>query len=140
MEILRRPINASYRIPDRFCVISMEFLSLSLRRSFFRHETIPYTHKNGVFGENSVTGQSWASPISKVDRESHIGQVVLRCKNGVQCVGVLSVNFKMFYLMWFVTHFTIGVTLLLLPSRVSLLVICIAQIMFEFINNILLVH
>ena len=33
MELLRRPISASDRIPDRFYVISMEFLSLSRRRS-----------------------------------------------------------------------------------------------------------
>ena len=33
MKLLRRPISASDRIPDRFCVISMEFLSLSRRRS-----------------------------------------------------------------------------------------------------------
>ena len=33
MKLLRRPISASDWIPDRFCVISMEFLSLSRRRS-----------------------------------------------------------------------------------------------------------
>ena len=33
MKLLRRPISASDRIPDRFYVISMEFLSLSRRRS-----------------------------------------------------------------------------------------------------------
>ena len=33
MKLLRRPISASGRIPDSFCVISMEFLSLS-RQTF----------------------------------------------------------------------------------------------------------
>ena len=33
MKLLRQPISASDRIPDRFCIISMEFLSLSHRRS-----------------------------------------------------------------------------------------------------------
>ena len=37
MKLLRRPITASERIPDRFCVISMEFLSLSRRRSSLRN-------------------------------------------------------------------------------------------------------
>ena len=37
MQLLRRPISASNRIPDRFCVISMEFMSLSRRRSFARN-------------------------------------------------------------------------------------------------------
>ena len=39
MKLLRRPISASDRIPDRFCVIGMEFLSLSRRRSSSRGET-----------------------------------------------------------------------------------------------------
>ena len=33
MYLLRRPISASDRIPDRFYVISIEFQSLSRRRS-----------------------------------------------------------------------------------------------------------
>ena len=37
MRLLRRPINASDRILDRFCVISMEFLSLSRKRSSSRN-------------------------------------------------------------------------------------------------------
>ena len=37
MKLLRRPISASDRIPDRFYVISMEFLSLSRRRSYARN-------------------------------------------------------------------------------------------------------
>ena len=49
-------------------------------------------------------------------------EVVLRCKNDV-CVGVLSVNFTMLYFVWFVLHFTVGFTRVLLSSRVSLLVI-----------------
>ena len=32
VKLLRRPISASDRIPDRFCVIGMDFLSLSRRR------------------------------------------------------------------------------------------------------------
>ena len=37
MKLLRRPISASVQIPDRFCLISMEFLSLSRRRSSSRN-------------------------------------------------------------------------------------------------------
>ena len=37
MRLLRRPISASDRILDRFCVISMEFLSLSRKRSSSRN-------------------------------------------------------------------------------------------------------
>ena len=37
MKLLRRPINASDRISDRFYVISIEFLSLSRRRSSARN-------------------------------------------------------------------------------------------------------
>ena len=37
MKLLRRPISASDRILDRFCVISMEFLSLSRKRSSSRN-------------------------------------------------------------------------------------------------------
>ena len=40
MYLLRRPISASYQIPDRFYVISMEFLSLSRRRSPARNVPI----------------------------------------------------------------------------------------------------
>ena len=37
MNLLCRPTGASNRLPDRFCVISMEFLSLSRRRSSSRN-------------------------------------------------------------------------------------------------------
>ena len=37
MKLLRRQISASDRIPDRFYVISMEFLSLKRRRSSSRN-------------------------------------------------------------------------------------------------------
>ena len=49
-------------------------------------------------------------------------EVVLRC-NMIQsdvCVVALSVNFTMLSFMRFVLHFTVGVTRLLLLSRVSL--------------------
>ena len=49
-------------------------------------------------------------------------EVVLRCKNDV-CVGAVPVNFTMLYVKWFVLHFTVGVTRLLLSSRVSLSVV-----------------
>ena len=39
MKLLRRPISASDRILDRFCVISMEFLSLS--RGRFSSRNVP---------------------------------------------------------------------------------------------------
>ena len=48
-------------------------------------------------------------------------EVVLRCKNDV-CVGALSVNLTKLYFVC-VLHFTVGVTRLLLASRLSLLVI-----------------
>ena len=41
MKLLRRPISASDRIPDRFYVISMEFLSLSRRIEVPPRETSP---------------------------------------------------------------------------------------------------
>ena len=37
MKLLRRPIGASDRIPDRFCVISMEFLSAVRRLQNYEH-------------------------------------------------------------------------------------------------------
>ena len=37
MNLLRRPISASDRIRDRFCVINLEFLSLNRRRSSSRN-------------------------------------------------------------------------------------------------------
>ena len=36
-------------------------------------------------------------------------EVVLRCRNDV-CVGAMSVNFTMPYFMWFVSHFTVGLS------------------------------
>ena len=45
MKLLRRPISASDRIPDRFYVISMEFLSLSRRRSSARN--VPSDEERG---------------------------------------------------------------------------------------------
>ena len=41
MKLLRRPISASDRIPDRFYVVSMEFLSLSRRIEVPPRETSP---------------------------------------------------------------------------------------------------
>ena len=48
-------------------------------------------------------------------------EVVLQCKNDV-CVGALSINFTKLYFVC-VLHCTVGVTRLLLASRLSLLVI-----------------
>ena len=45
MQLLRRPISASHRIPDRFYVISMEFLSLSRRR--FSAQNVPIGEERG---------------------------------------------------------------------------------------------
>ena len=45
MWLLRRPISASERILDRFYVISMEFPSLSRRRSFARN--VPIDEERG---------------------------------------------------------------------------------------------
>ena len=42
---------------------------------------------------------------------------VIQYKNNV-CVCALSVNFTVLYFMWFVLHFTVGVTGLLLSSCV----------------------
>ena len=47
-------------------------------------------------------------------------EVVLRSENDV-CVGALSVNFTILYFKWFVLHFPVGVTGLLLSSQVSAL-------------------
>ena len=57
MYLLRPPICASDRIPDRFYVISMEFQSLSRRRSFARN--VPSGEergKTGVFAGQSKSG------------------------------------------------------------------------------------
>ena len=48
--------------------------------------------------------------------------VAPRCKNDVS-FGAVSVNFTMLYVKWFVLHYTVGVTRLLLSSRVSLFVV-----------------
>ena len=48
--------------------------------------------------------------------------VAPRCKNDVS-FGAVSVNFTMLYVKWFVLHFTVDVTRLLLSSRVSLFVV-----------------
>ena len=48
--------------------------------------------------------------------------VAPRCKNDVS-FGAVSVNFTVLYVKWFVLHFTVGVTRLLLSSRVSLFVV-----------------
>ena len=45
MKLIRRPISASDRIPDRFYVISMDFLSLSRRRSSARN--VPSSEERG---------------------------------------------------------------------------------------------
>ena len=44
MRLLDRPISTSDQIPYRFCVISMEFLLLSRRRSSSRN--VPYGRPN----------------------------------------------------------------------------------------------
>ena len=56
MKLLRRPISASDQIPDRFYVISMEFLSLSRRRSSARN--VPSDEERGetdVFAGYQIT-------------------------------------------------------------------------------------
>ena len=51
-------------------------------------------------------------------------EVVVRCKNDViVCVSTFFVNFTMLNFMGLLLHFTVGVTRLLLSSRISLLVI-----------------
>ena len=45
MQLLGRPISASDRIPDRFYVISMDFLSLSRRR--FSPRNVPSGEERG---------------------------------------------------------------------------------------------
>ena len=57
MELLRRPISASDRNLDRFYLISMEFLSLSRRRSSARN--VPIAEERGetdVFAGYYFTG------------------------------------------------------------------------------------
>ena len=45
-------------------------------------------------------------------------EVVVRCKNDV-LVDALNVNFTMLHFMWFVSHFTVGVTRLFVVVIVS---------------------
>ena len=44
-------------------------------------------------------------------------KLFLRCKNDV-CVGALSVKVTMLYFIWFVSHFTVDVTRLLLSLAI----------------------
>ena len=53
-------------------------------------------------------------------------EVDLRCENDVQVDALTVVDFTMF--MWFVSHFSVGVTRSLLSSCVSLLVINLLSI------------
>ena len=64
MKLLRRPISASDRILDRFCVISVEFLSLGSRRSSSRNVTQrQWARRNICFSQarilDATTGQNF---------------------------------------------------------------------------------
>ena len=51
MYLLRRPISASDRIPDKFYVISMEFLSLSRRRPSARNVPSAKSEEKRMFSQ-----------------------------------------------------------------------------------------
>ena len=72
------------------------------------------------------------SVLESAPKQSEI-EVTVRCENECYdvCVGALSVNFTMLNFMWFVSHFTVDVTRLLLSSRFSLLVINLLTIFFN---------
>ena len=65
----------------------------------------------------------YSSVLESAAEQSEM-EVVVRCKNDViVCVSTLFVNFTMLNFMGLLLHFTVGVTRLLLSSRISLLVI-----------------
>ena len=54
MLLQRRPISASDQIPDRFYVISMEFLSLSRRRSSARTSSAAKSEEKRMFSQATM--------------------------------------------------------------------------------------
>ena len=59
MKLLHQPISASDWIPDRFCIISMEFLSLSRRRSSLRNVLQRRWTRRNVCRSQAIHVQSW---------------------------------------------------------------------------------
>ena len=59
MKLLHQPISASDRIPDRFCTISMEFLSLSRRCSSSRNVLQRRWTRRNVCHSQAIHVQSW---------------------------------------------------------------------------------
>ena len=53
-KLLHRPISAYDRIPDRFHIISMEFLSLSRRRSSSRNILAAKSEEKRMFSQASI--------------------------------------------------------------------------------------
>ena len=76
MQLLRRPIRASDRILDIFYVISMEFLSLSRRRSSARN--VPSGEERG---ETDVFAGYWdASSPSNIPSPNPVPPGELSCR------------------------------------------------------------
>ena len=77
MKLLRRPIiSASDRIPDRFCVISMEFLSLSRRLSCSRNVSQLRWERRNVCRSQAI----WPHNMSKTKQITHRGGVAFQIR------------------------------------------------------------
>ena len=76
MKLLRRPISASDRIPDGFCVIRMEFLSLSRRHSSSRNVSQPWLERRNVCRSQAI----WPNNMSKTKQVTHRGGVAFQIR------------------------------------------------------------
>ena len=77
MKLLHRPIiSASDRIPDRFCVISMEFLSLSRRLSCSRNVSQLRWERRNVCRSQAI----WPHNMSKTKQVTHRGGVAFQIR------------------------------------------------------------
>ena len=76
MKLLRQPISASDRIPDGFCVISKEFLSLSRRRSSSRNVSQLRWERRNVCRSQAI----WPHNMSKTKQVTHRGGVAFQIR------------------------------------------------------------
>ena len=76
MKLLRRPISASDRIPDGFCVIRMECLSLSRRHSSSRNVSQPRLERRNVCRSQAI----WPNNMSKTKQVTHRGGVAFQIR------------------------------------------------------------
>ena len=77
MQLLRRPISTFDGIPDRFYVISMEFLSLSSRRSSARNVPAAKSAEKQMFSQ-AVLFRVRTYPVCNSVSTLEIGAVQLR--------------------------------------------------------------